>query len=253
MPGGGTTSSASSRNSAAGRSSSCRTAPRSPWAYPFMRAYTELLVKTCHRAAHMPSAGCRPSSRPGGTRRSTATALRGCGRTRGARPAGFDGAWVAHPDLVRWWPRCSPGAGDRPTRRRRRRRRLGSRRGCWTCASPAAVSDAGVRGNVSVALQYLEAWLRGSGAVAINNLMEDAATAEIARAQLWQWIRHATPTESGQPVTLDIVRTMLARARRPQGRRSRRPGRTPPQLLDALVSAKDLPTVSHPGGLSESW
>ena len=68
------------------------------------------------------------------------------------------------------------------------------------------MTEAGVQGNVSVALQYLEAWLRGSGAVAINNLMEDTATAEIARAQLWQWIHHGTPTEAGRPVTLAGVR-----------------------------------------------
>ena len=69
---------------------------------------------------------------------------------------------------------------------------------------------AGSVNNVSVALQYLEAWLGGSGAVGINNLMEDTATAEIARAQLWQWIRHAVKTDSGRTVTLEWVRTVLA-------------------------------------------
>ena len=67
------------------------------------------------------------------------------------------------------------------------------------------ITDQGVRGNVSVAIQYLAAWLGGSGAVAINNLMEDAATAEIARAQLWQWIRHGVRTAEGTPVTLARV------------------------------------------------
>jgi malate synthase len=91
---------------------------------------------------------------------------------------------------------------------------------------------------VSVALQYLEAWLRGSGAVAINNLMEDTATAEIARAQLWQWIRHGTSTESG-PVTLQRVRALLAEE---LGRHTG-PGawRDAAALLDALVSAQDFP------------
>jgi malate synthase len=71
------------------------------------------------------------------------------------------------------------------------------------------VTPAGIRDNVSVALQYLSAWLGGSGAVAINNLMEDTATAEIARAQLWQWIRHGARTDGGEVVTLDWVRRIL--------------------------------------------
>src|SRR5918992_289427 len=72
------------------------------------------------------------------------------------------------------------------------------------------VTEAGVRGNISVALQYLAAWLGGSGAVAINNLMEDAATAEIARSQLWQWIRHGAKTENGKPITRERCRGILA-------------------------------------------
>ena len=76
------------------------------------------------------------------------------------------------------------------------RRRAAKASSCWTVRVPGGrVTEAGVRGNISVALQYLAAWLGGSGAVAINNLMEDAATAEIARSQLWQWIRHGAKTE----------------------------------------------------------
>src|ERR671915_558205 len=71
------------------------------------------------------------------------------------------------------------------------------------------VTEAGLRNNISVALQYLAAWLGGSGAVAINNLMEDAATAEIARSQLWQWIRHEATTENGEPITLERCRAIL--------------------------------------------
>ena len=114
---------------------------------------------------------------------------------------GFDGAWVAHPDLVPVVAEVfAARLGDRPNQKHRaagRGRRTAS--ACSTSAFPGArVTEAGVRGNVSVALQYLEAWLRGSGAVAINNLMEDTATAEIARAQLWQWIYHGTADETGQ-------------------------------------------------------
>jgi malate synthase len=73
-------------------------------------------------------------------------------------------------------------------------------------ATPGAVTEAGLRGNVSVALQYLEAWLHGNGAVAINNLMEDAATAEISRSQIWQWIHQGVRLDDGTPVTAELVR-----------------------------------------------
>ena len=94
-----------------------------------------------------------------------------------------------------------------------------------------------------MALQYLEAWLRGSGAVAINNMMEDTATAEIARAQLWQWIRHGARTEQGEPVTLDRVRAML---REEIGRlESAAPGENrlaeAAELLESLVAAQEFP------------
>ena len=102
-----------------------------------------------------------------------------------------------------------------------------------------------MRGNVSVALQYLEAWLRGSGAVAINNLMEDTATAEIARAQLWQWIRHAVRTEDGEAVTLERVRAMLAEELAAGWSRSAAPEHRLPEaapLLDApRVARREFP------------
>jgi malate synthase len=99
-----------------------------------------------------------------------------------------------------------------------------------------------VRANVSIALQYLAAWLGGAGAVAINNLMEDTATAEISRAQLWQWVRHGVRTEDAEPVTLQRCRRLLAdevgRLERSgaQGR-----WREASELLDELVSAEEFP------------
>ncbi|HET6242427.1 MAG TPA: malate synthase A, partial [Arthrobacter sp.] len=102
------------------------------------------------------------------------------------------------------------------------------------------VTQAGVRGNVSVGLQYIEAWLRGSGAVAINNLMEDTATAEIARAQLWQWIHHGTADETGSPITLARVRAWLDAE---VAVRSAAAGRwqDAAQLLDALIATVEFP------------
>jgi malate synthase len=100
-----------------------------------------------------------------------------------------------------------------------------------------------VRGNISVALQYLAAWLGGSGAVAINNLMEDAATAEIARSQLWQWIRHQATTEDGKPITLERCRAMLREetAQLTAAGSDRDRLRTAGELLEGLFSARTFP------------
>jgi malate synthase len=105
------------------------------------------------------------------------------------------------------------------------------------------ISEAGVRGNISVALQYLAAWLGGSGAVAINNLMEDAATAEISRSQLWQWIRHGARTEDGAEITLERCRAILSDEQeklvRAGGDKERLGSAA--ELLDGLFSARDFP------------
>ena len=124
-------------------------------------------------------------------------------KAREAR-AGYDGAWVAHPDLVPVVDEVFRDAlGTRPHQKERQRDdvEVQPEELLNVQVSGGRVTEAGVRSNISVAVQYLAAWLGGSGAVAINNLMEDAATAEIARSQLWQWIRHGATTEDGQPVT----------------------------------------------------
>jgi malate synthase len=106
---------------------------------------------------------------------------------------GFDGTWVAHPDLV---PVAMESfdrvLGDRPNQIERQRDDIEPRASALldVAATPGEVTEDGLRNNVSVGIQYLAAWLHGSGAVAINNLMEDAATAEISRSQIWQWLRH---------------------------------------------------------------
>jgi malate synthase len=216
-------------------------------AVPFMEAYTELLVATCHRRGAHAIGGMAafiPSRRDPEVNR---TALARVREDKGREASrGYDGAWVAHPDLVPTVREVFDAAlGGRPNQKDRRREDVSrSRDRLLDVRIPAGrVTEAGVRGNVSVALQYLEAWLRGSGAVAINNMMEDTATAEIARAQLWQWIRHGTETERGAPVTLARVRAMLAeelaqlRAAAPTGNRLEEAA----QLLDGLVAAEDFP------------
>jgi malate synthase len=161
---------------------------------PFMRAYTQLLVRTCHRrGAH--AIGGMAAFIP--SRRDPEVNARAMARVREDKEReagdGFDGTWVAHPDLV-------PVArevfdrrmGTAPNQKNDLRMEPAIGAGQLTDLEVPGgrVTLAGVEMNVDVALQYIEAWLRGQGAVAIYNLMEDAATAEISRSQLWQWVRH---------------------------------------------------------------
>jgi malate synthase len=177
---------------------------------PFMRAYTELLVKTCHaRGAH--AIGGMAAFIP--NRRDAQVTETAVARVREdkLREAGdgFDGTWVAHPDLVPVAMEVFAGQlGDRPHQKERLREevRVGAEQLSDLRVPGGTVSDAGVRLNVNVALQYLEAWLRGSGAVAIHNLMEDAATAEISRAQLWQWVHRGVRTADGTLVDAEHYR-----------------------------------------------
>ncbi|MEV0950992.1 malate synthase A [Promicromonospora sp. NPDC050249] len=184
---------------------------------PFMRAYTELLVATCHkRGAHAiggMSAFIPDRRNPEVTRQAFQQVAADKKREAGD---GFDGTWVAHPDLI-------PVAeaefdavlGDAPNQVSRQRpdvvvgqhelldiasaRRAG-----------ATVTSAGLRSNVSVAVRYIDAWLRGTGAAALDNLMEDAATAEISRSQVWQWIASGTVTHDDRlPITRERVETIL--------------------------------------------
>jgi malate synthase len=161
---------------------------------PFMRAYTELLVKTCHRrGAHaMGGMAAFVPSRRDPEVNETALAKVREDKVREAND-GFDGTWVAHPDLV---PVATEEfdkvLGERPNQVDRLREDVSVRADDLldVRVPDGEVTDEGVRNNVSVGLRYLESWLRGVGAVAIYNLMEDAATAEIARSQVWQWVRH---------------------------------------------------------------
>ena len=172
---------------------------------PFMRAYTELLVRTCHRRSAHAIGGMAafiPSRRDAAIN-ATAMARVGEDKERESRD-GFDGTWVAHPDLVPLATEVFDGVlGTAPHQKVRLRDEV-----AVTAAQLAdirveggRVTEAGVRLNISVALQYLDAWLSGNGAAAINNLMEDAATAEISRSQLWQWRVTQTPLDDGATLT----------------------------------------------------
>ena len=192
----------------------------------FMRAYTELLVKTCHRRGAYAIGGMSafiPNRRDEEANRNALEKV-ASDKKREATD-GFDGTWVAHPDLI-------PAAraefdrvlGDRPHQLDRQRDDVDVReRHLLDLTIGRGITDAGVRGNVDVAIRYIEAWLRGQGAVAINNLMEDAATAEISRSQIWQWIRQDRVTEEGSIITHEfvsgLVDDVLASAERADGDR----------------------------------
>jgi malate synthase len=179
-------------------------------AVPFMRAYTDLLVSTCHRRGAHAIGGMAafiPSRRDEDVNRRALEKIRE-DKERESRQ-GFDGTWVAHPDLVPVAREIFDRAlGDRPHQKDVLRDDVTA-----TAADlldfrvpDGRITEEGVRTNISIALQYLDSWLQGQGAAGIRNLMEDAATAEISRSQLWQWIRHGARLDDERPVSSVLYR-----------------------------------------------
>jgi malate synthase len=174
---------------------------------PFMRAYTELLVRTCHRRGAHAMGGMAafiPSRRDPEVNDRAMAAVRADKERESSD--GFDGTWVAHPDLVPLATEVFDSVlGDRPNQKGRLRSEVevASSDLLDVTVPDFRVTEAGVRANVSIGLAYLASWLAGNGAAAINDLMEDAATAEISRSQLWQWRVHAIPPDDGEPLTPD--------------------------------------------------
>ncbi|WP_022884504.1 malate synthase A [Glaciibacter superstes] len=176
---------------------------------PFMRAYTELLVSTCHRRGAYAIGGMSafiPNRRdPDVTERALAQVADDKRREAGD---GFDGTWVAHPDLI---PTAQAEfdavLGGRPNQLERTRDDVDVTAAQLLDVTGISgdITEDGVRDNVTIALRYVESWLRGIGAVAIDNLMEDAATAEISRSQLWQWIQDNSVTADGRRIDTEWV------------------------------------------------
>ncbi len=212
---------------------------------PFMRAYTELLVATCHkRGAH--AIGGMSAFIP--NRRDpevTARALEAVASDKRREATdGFDGTWVAHPDLIPT-ARAEFDAvlGDRPNQLDRRRDDVHvTADDLLDLSIDGAVTDAGVRSNVSIAVRYIESWLRGIGAAAIDNLMEDAATAEISRSQLWQWMHQRVVTVEGTELTHEHITaelaSVLAELPRPAGNRVDDAA----EVFRAVTLGEDFPT-----------
>jgi malate synthase len=179
---------------------------------PFMRAYTELLVKTCHaRGAH--AMGGMAAVIPSRTDEEANQKAFEAVRSDKEREAGdgFDGTWVAHPDSVPVATEAFDAVlGDRPNQLERQRDDVSVDAEDLLSVemTPGQVTEEGLRSNVNVGIQYLSSWLRGNGAAGIYGLMEDAATAEISRAQVWQWVKHGEVLDDGRPVTPDLVREL---------------------------------------------
>ncbi|MGN6868437.1 MAG: malate synthase A [Solirubrobacteraceae bacterium] len=180
---------------------------------PFMAAYSDLLVKTCHERGAFAMGGMAalvPNRQdPAATERAIAAVQED---KRREATAGFDGTWVAHPDVV---PIATGefdvvlGSKSNQIDRRRDDVNVDAAELLDVASTPGQITLAGLRGNVSVTFQYISFWLGGRGAAAIDNLMEDAATAEIARAQIWQWIRHGVQLDDGRTITRELVSEVL--------------------------------------------
>ncbi len=218
---------------------------------PFMRAYTELLVKTCHhRGAHAIGgmAAFIPSRKDPKVNEVALAKVRE-DKERESRD-GFDGTWIAHPDLVSVARQVFEKAlQGKPHQKERLREDVQvSAKDLRTFVVPGGkITEGGIRNNMSVALQYIESWLRGIGAVAIFNLMEDAATAEISRSQLWQWVHNPNSVlDDGRKVTADLYRAWLPeeleKIKSMFGEARYRTGKfdLARQILDKLVLEKDF-------------
>lgn len=223
-------------------------------AVPFMRAYAELLVRTCHkRGAHAIGgmAAFIPSRRDKDVNERALAKVREDKERESSQ--GFDGTWVAHPDLVPVAREIFDRVlADRPHQKHNVRDdvRVQPTQLLDTAIEGGQITRAGVENNIGVALRYLDAWLQGTGAVAIFNLMEDAATAEISRAQLWQWRRHNARLEDGTPLTAQLYQEMrdeqVALITQEVGGESRL--RAAATLLDTLVLSNEfMPFLTIPG------
>ena len=180
---------------------------------PFMHSYSELLVRTTHARGAFAMGGMAAlipnRNRPDANQRAVDAVREDKAREAAA---GFDGTWVAHPDVV---PVAAAEfdrvLGERPNQLERQREdvEVAAAQLLDVAATPGQITEAGLRSNVNVAFQYISYWLGGRGAVGLNDLMEDAATAEISRAQIWQWVHHAVKLPDGRTVTRELVTQLL--------------------------------------------
>ncbi|MGH8263659.1 MAG: malate synthase A, partial [Steroidobacterales bacterium] len=177
----------------------------------FLRSYSLLVIRTCHRRGAFAMGGMAaqiPIKNDPAANEEALAKVR-ADKEREATD-GHDGTWVAHPGLVPVAMEIFDRLMQAPNQLSRLREDVSVTAADLLTVPKGKITESGLRNNISVALQYMAAWLGGNGCVPINNLMEDAATAEISRAQLWQWVHHnAGMLDDGRRITLELVRRML--------------------------------------------
>jgi malate synthase len=179
---------------------------------PFMRAYAELLAATCHRRGAHAIGGMAALIPSRTNEEANEKALDGVRADKEREvKQGYDGTWVAHPDLVPVAREVFERGLDGKSNQLERQPQVevGAADLVDLRSTPGKITEAGLRTDVSVGFQYISFWLAGRGAAGINSLMEDAATAEISRSQIWQWVHHAAQLEDGRTVTRELVREIL--------------------------------------------
>jgi malate synthase len=211
---------------------------------PFMKAYTDLLVATCHRRGAQAIGGMAafiPSRRDEEVNRNALAKVRE-DKDREANQ-GFDGTWVAHPDLVPVAKEIfDRRLGDRPHQKNVLREDVDVTEDQLLDfrVEGGRITENGVHLNIGIALQYLDSWLQGQGAAGIHNLMEDAATAEISRSQLWQWIWNDAHLDDGRPVTEDLYREIRDEELAALGGPGQGRLRDAVEILDTIVLSPDF-------------
>ena len=177
----------------------------------FLKSYVELLIQTCHRRG-IHAMGGMAAQIP--IKNDSAANEKALEKVRQDKlrevTAGHDGTWVAHPGLVPIAKEVFDRHMTEPNQIARRREDVHVKPSDLLAVTEGKITEEGLRWNIDVGLQYLESWLRGSGCVPIYNLMEDAATAEICRSQVWQWVKHGAPLADGRAVTQEMVRQVIA-------------------------------------------
>ena len=177
---------------------------------PFMRAYTLSCIRACHRRGAHAMGGMAAQIPIKDDPEANAAALEKVRRDKEREATdGHDGTWVAHPGLVQVaMEEFDKVLGDRPNQLDRIPE-ISVAAADLTTPCAGTITETGLRNNIRVAIQYIEAWLRGTGCVPLYNLMEDAATAEISRAQVWQWVRHGAVMNDGRKITPDLVKALI--------------------------------------------
>ncbi|MEP6995599.1 MAG: malate synthase A, partial [Acidobacteriota bacterium] len=214
---------------------------------PFLAAYSHLVVRTCHRRGIHAMGGMAAQIPIKNDPDANARAMeKVAADKRREVAAGHDGTWVAHPGLVSLAREIFDAGMPGPHQIARRAEAAAISTAELLEVPPGAITEAGLRQNVNVGILYLEAWLRGSGCVPLYDLMEDAATAEISRVQLWQWLRHGARLDDGRLVSRELYAAIrdeeLAGIRRQVGESAWAAGRytRAAAIFDQLITASEL-------------